>query len=181
MRECRRITGWGASSTTKLLLRMAVSRSPRLSVAEPVIAELDRTLLQRAVGNLVSNAVAHTPCGGAIILATTLGTGAEASTVRIEVSDTGARHSAGGVAESLRPFLSEWMHRARKNPAGLGWDWPSCRASCCCMAARWRSPARWGRALASRSAFRSRLQDDKNTISAASNGVAGAAARQSRV
>ncbi len=30
---------------------------------EPVIAELDRTLLQRAVGNLVSNALAHTPPG----------------------------------------------------------------------------------------------------------------------
>jgi two-component system heavy metal sensor histidine kinase CusS len=57
--------------------------------AEPVIAELDRALVQRAVGNLVSNAVAHTPCGGSIVLATTTGTGAEASTVRIEVSDTG--------------------------------------------------------------------------------------------
>jgi two-component system heavy metal sensor histidine kinase CusS len=57
--------------------------------AEPVIAELDRALVQRAVGNLVSNAVAHTASGGSIVLATTLGTGAEASTVRIEVSDTG--------------------------------------------------------------------------------------------
>src|SRR5580658_8036149 len=35
---------------------------------EPVIAELDRTLLQRAVGNLVSNALAHTPRGGAVVL-----------------------------------------------------------------------------------------------------------------
>jgi two-component system heavy metal sensor histidine kinase CusS len=57
--------------------------------AEPVIAELDRALVQRAVGNLVSNAVAHTPSGGSIVLGTTPGTGAEASTVRIEVSDTG--------------------------------------------------------------------------------------------
>jgi two-component system heavy metal sensor histidine kinase CusS len=56
---------------------------------EPVIAELDRTLLQRAVGNLVSNAVAHTPAGGSIVLGTALGTGADGSTVRIEVSDTG--------------------------------------------------------------------------------------------
>ena len=52
---------------------------------EPVIAELDRTLLQRAVGNLVSNAVAHTPPGGSVVLATN----AEAATIRIEVSDTG--------------------------------------------------------------------------------------------
>jgi two-component system heavy metal sensor histidine kinase CusS len=57
--------------------------------AEPVIAELDRALVQRAVGNLVSNAVAHTPSGGSIVLATTVGSAAEASTVRIEVADTG--------------------------------------------------------------------------------------------
>jgi len=56
--------------------------------SEPVVAELDRTLVQRAVGNLVSNAVAHTPSGGSIVLRTALGTG-EASTVCIEVSDTG--------------------------------------------------------------------------------------------
>src|SRR5271155_118338 len=53
---------------------------------EPVIAELDRTLVQRAVGNLVSNAVAHTPPGGSVVLATN----AEAATIRIEVTDTGA-------------------------------------------------------------------------------------------
>ncbi len=53
---------------------------------EPVIAELDRTLMQRAVGNLVSNAVAHTPPGGSVVLATNV----EAATIRIEVSDTGA-------------------------------------------------------------------------------------------
>jgi two-component system, OmpR family, heavy metal sensor histidine kinase CusS len=52
---------------------------------EPVTAELDRTLLQRAVGNLVSNALAHTPPGGAVVL----GTKAELSTIRIEVWDTG--------------------------------------------------------------------------------------------
>jgi two-component system, OmpR family, heavy metal sensor histidine kinase CusS len=56
---------------------------------EPVIAELDRTLVQRAVGNLVSNAVAHTPSGGSVVLRTHLGAGDEGSTLRIEVSDTG--------------------------------------------------------------------------------------------
>jgi two-component system heavy metal sensor histidine kinase CusS len=52
---------------------------------EPIIAELDRTLLQRAVGNLVSNALAHTPPGGAVVL----GTNTDSSTIRIEVADTG--------------------------------------------------------------------------------------------
>ena len=53
--------------------------------AEPVIAHLDRTLLQRAVGNLVSNALAHTPPGGAVVLGTNTGS----SMIHIEVSDTG--------------------------------------------------------------------------------------------
>lgn len=57
--------------------------------AKPVIAQLDRTLLQRAVGNLVSNAVAHTPSGGSIVLGTTLGSATESSTLCIEVADTG--------------------------------------------------------------------------------------------
>jgi two-component system, OmpR family, heavy metal sensor histidine kinase CusS len=52
---------------------------------EPVIAELDRTLVQRAVGNVVSNAVAHTPPGGSVVLAAQAGV----STIRIEVTDTG--------------------------------------------------------------------------------------------
>ncbi|NYF88293.1 heavy metal sensor histidine kinase [Tunturiibacter empetritectus] len=53
--------------------------------SEPVVAELDRTLLQRAVGNLVANALAHTPPGGTVVLSAN----ADVSTVHIEVSDTG--------------------------------------------------------------------------------------------
>jgi two-component system heavy metal sensor histidine kinase CusS len=52
---------------------------------EPVIAELDRTLMQRAVGNLVSNAVAHTQSGGSVVIAAS----SESAVVRIEVTDTG--------------------------------------------------------------------------------------------
>ncbi|MGD0213901.1 MAG: heavy metal sensor histidine kinase [Terriglobales bacterium] len=68
---------------------------------EPVVAQLDRTLLQRAVGNLVSNALAHTPPGGTVVLGANIDsskTGSsnsdfsnpDSSTIRIEVSDTGA-------------------------------------------------------------------------------------------
>jgi len=53
--------------------------------SEPVIAQLDRTLLQRAVGNLVSNALAHTPAGKSVVL----GASVEPAAVRIEVSDAG--------------------------------------------------------------------------------------------
>ena len=53
--------------------------------AAPVIAELDRTLMQRAVGNLVSNAVAHTLSGGTVVMTAI----AESTLVRIEVIDSG--------------------------------------------------------------------------------------------
>ncbi len=52
---------------------------------EPVFAQLDRSLLQRAVGNLVSNALAHTPPGKSVVL----GASVETASVRIEVSDAG--------------------------------------------------------------------------------------------
>ncbi|MFZ1085909.1 MAG: heavy metal sensor histidine kinase [Terracidiphilus sp.] len=53
--------------------------------AEPPTAELDRSLMLRAVSNLVSNAIAHTPPGETVTLAATN----EAAAIRIEVSDTG--------------------------------------------------------------------------------------------
>jgi two-component system, OmpR family, heavy metal sensor histidine kinase CusS len=52
---------------------------------EPVIAKLDRNLLQRAVGNLVSNALAHTPPGKSVVLGASL----ELEAIRIDVSDAG--------------------------------------------------------------------------------------------
>jgi len=58
----------------------------KASGAEPLAAELDRSLMLRAVSNLVSNAIAHTPAGGTV----TLAAAAEAAGIRIEVADTGA-------------------------------------------------------------------------------------------
>jgi len=52
---------------------------------QPLEAELDRSLMLRAVSNLVSNAIAHTPSGGTVTLAATNWDG----TICIEVSDTG--------------------------------------------------------------------------------------------
>ena len=53
--------------------------------SEPVVAELDRALIRRAVGNLISNAIAHTPEGGFV----TIKTRTEEANICIEVSDTG--------------------------------------------------------------------------------------------
>jgi two-component system, OmpR family, heavy metal sensor histidine kinase CusS len=67
-----------SASETGVSLTTALNR-------EPIVAELDRTLIQRAVGNLIANAVSHTPAGGAVVL----GAESELSGVKIEVSDTG--------------------------------------------------------------------------------------------
>ena len=49
-------------------------------------APLDRTLWQQAIGNLISNALDHTPCGGRI----TISAGRDGSDLVVRVSDTGS-------------------------------------------------------------------------------------------
>jgi two-component system heavy metal sensor histidine kinase CusS len=80
--------------------------------ATPVIAELDPTLMQRAVGNLVSNALAHTPPGGAVILETT----ADSSTFCIGVSDTGV----GIPAEALPRVFDRFFRVDQSRSQGSG-------------------------------------------------------------
>jgi two-component system heavy metal sensor histidine kinase CusS len=79
---------------------------------EPVIAELDRTLLQRAVGNLVSNALAHTPPGGTVVLRSN----ADSSTIRIAVSDTGV----GIPAEALPRVFDRFFRVDSSRSQGSG-------------------------------------------------------------
>ena len=79
---------------------------------EQVISELDRALLQRAVGNLVSNALAHTPRGGAVIL----GANVDSSTIRIKVSDTGA----GIPAEALPKVFDRFFRVDTSRSQGSG-------------------------------------------------------------
>ncbi len=79
---------------------------------KPVIAEADRTLLQRAVGNLVSNALANTPPGGEVLL----GTSADSSTIRIEVSDTGV----GIPAEALPRVFDRFFRVDSSRSQGSG-------------------------------------------------------------
>jgi two-component system, OmpR family, heavy metal sensor histidine kinase CusS len=94
---------------------------------EPVIAELDRTLLQRAVGNLVSNALAHTPPGGAVVLGTGFdrsnkdSSNPDLSTIRIEVSDTGVGIPAEALPRVFDRFFRVDSSRSQASGGtGLG-------------------------------------------------------------
>jgi two-component system heavy metal sensor histidine kinase CusS len=84
----------------------------RAAGAELIVARLDRALMQRAVGNLVSNALAHTPAGGAVELATN----ADFSTIRIVVSDTGV----GIPAEALPRVFDRFFRVDSSRSQGSG-------------------------------------------------------------
>ena len=82
-----------------------------------ICASIDRTLLQRAVGNLVSNALTHTPPGGCVnVRASVNGVSA-----RVEITDTGV-----GIAEQHLPHVFDRFYqvdssRAKKDGhVGLG-------------------------------------------------------------
>ncbi len=94
----------------------AVSLTTELSGGQ-VVAELDRTLLQRAISNLVSNALAHTPRGGAIVLQTA----ADVSSIRIEVSDTGVGIPAEALPRVFDRFFRVDSSRSQNSGgSGLG-------------------------------------------------------------
>ncbi len=79
-----------------------------------LVAGVDRALWQRAVSNLVANALAHTPAGGSV----TVSARAEAGGAVIGVSDTGC-----GVAPEHLPHLFDRFYRvdrARSSNGGGG-------------------------------------------------------------
>jgi two-component system heavy metal sensor histidine kinase CusS len=80
--------------------------------AEPnVSAPLDRTLFQRAVSNLVANAIRHTPRDGTV----TVSAGRENGRLLVEVSDTGA-----GIATEDLPHIFDRFYRADQSRANAG-------------------------------------------------------------
>lgn len=84
--------------------------------APPAItASLDRTLFQRAVGNLIENALAHTPAGGRVTLSATR----RADSIEISVADTGR-----GIPEAERAHVFDRFRRAdpsrSRHSGGLG-------------------------------------------------------------
>jgi two-component system heavy metal sensor histidine kinase CusS len=81
----------------------------------PLIAELDRSLMLRAVSNLVSNAIAHTPPGGTVTLAATN----EDAMLRIGVFDTGVGIPAEALPRVFDRFFRVDPSRS-KNSGGTG-------------------------------------------------------------
>jgi len=83
----------------------AAEAGVRLTVeAEPgLVVGADRELFQRAVSNLVTNGLAHTPAGGTV----TLFAGADAASVRVGVRDTGP-----GIAPADLPYVFDRFYRA---------------------------------------------------------------------
>ncbi len=81
------------------------------------IANVDRTLLQRAVGNLISNALRHTPAGGKVEVQAEI----VADELVIHVTDTGE-----GIPATMLPHIFDRFFRADKSRsvnmggAGLG-------------------------------------------------------------
>jgi two-component system heavy metal sensor histidine kinase CusS len=83
----------------------------------PVAVLADRTLFQSAVGNLIENAVSHTPSGGRVTLAARR----EGSHAVVEVSDTGS-----GISPQHLPYVFDRFYRVdqsrsrRSGSLGLG-------------------------------------------------------------
>jgi two-component system heavy metal sensor histidine kinase CusS len=74
-------------------------------------AEVNRTLFQQAVGNLVSNAIAHTPPGGTI----TVNARADPSQLTVSVSDTGC-----GIPREHLPRVFDRFYRIDQARASSG-------------------------------------------------------------
>jgi two-component system heavy metal sensor histidine kinase CusS len=74
-----------------------------LSGGAGVALRVDRTLFQRAVSNLVANAIAHTPAGGKVEISVV----EEPARIRIHVRDTGE-----GVSEEAQARVFDRFYRA---------------------------------------------------------------------
>ncbi|MCS7046223.1 MAG: heavy metal sensor histidine kinase, partial [Gemmataceae bacterium] len=95
--ELAAIAGFYEATAEEAKVSLTVTAPPAL------IVNVDRPLFQRVVGNLLANAFAHTPAGGAI----TVSAAALADRVAIEVADTGS-----GIAPQHLPFVFDRFYRA---------------------------------------------------------------------
>jgi two-component system heavy metal sensor histidine kinase CusS len=87
----------------------------RIAASPELKARLNRTLFQQAVGNLVSNAIAHTPTGGTVAIAASAAEGC----LTVKVSDTGC-----GIAREHLPRVFDRFYRVDRtrgsSPQNIG-------------------------------------------------------------
>ena len=82
-----------------------------VSRADPLTVYIDPARLRQALGNLVSNAIRHTPSGGTVTVAVT----GEADAVVFTVSDNGS-----GIAAEHLPHIFDRFYRTDSAGGGLG-------------------------------------------------------------
>ncbi|HLJ92476.1 MAG TPA: heavy metal sensor histidine kinase [Gemmataceae bacterium] len=84
----------------------------RLNCPAGLLVPLDRTLFQRALGNLVANALAHTAAGGTVVLTADR----NGDTLRVDITDSGC-----GIPAAHLPHVFDRFYRvdgARSNASG---------------------------------------------------------------
>ena len=82
--------------------------------AEPPFADVDIELLERALGNLMDNALKYTPIGGKITLSSRRVTGSVNLPTPVELS---IHDNGSGIAESDIPHLFDRLYQARNSVA----------------------------------------------------------------
>jgi two-component system, OmpR family, heavy metal sensor histidine kinase CusS len=89
----------------------------RMDAPAGLTAHLDRGLFQRAVGNLLDNALAHTPTGGSVTVSVAGGDDA----IRVTVADTGCGIAPEHLSRVFDRFYRVDVSRSSaKGSAGLG-------------------------------------------------------------
>jgi two-component system heavy metal sensor histidine kinase CusS len=86
-----------------------------VSAPRGVLSLLDRSLMQRAIGNLISNGLAHTPCGGRIDLTASYSQDA----LQICVTDSGCGIPAESIPKLFDRFYRLDQARSQR-PGGFG-------------------------------------------------------------
>jgi two-component system heavy metal sensor histidine kinase CusS len=91
-----------------------------LEAAPGMLLAADPVLLRRAVSNLVSNALAHTPAGGQVRLRASVDTRADSRWLAIAVANTGAGIARAHLAHVFERYYRADPARAAASSAGLG-------------------------------------------------------------